>query len=356
MATGNYATCVTGSTETTNVDGTTTVFYIIQVESPLKKNWTLHRRYSEFHHVYEILKENFKVVRDFNFPPKITMFQDSKAVASQRAETFNNFCQLMAGLRPYPPVVEEFFSYETNLRPRDTSFLLLEEISEAEQAILAKSAPRCGHCGEAVIKKQGEYTGLFFKDSKTNGTVHEECWEAYKRKTSGQCLHCNGLIVCIPGKISGEYFETEEGGKVHTECWESYCLATYVKCAHCQAPCCQWKEFSGDICDIGGKSVHEECVEFYMSSLFIKMDLEKPNMEKVAVPDCVHCGVAVQFEAGKFSGRSRELKGEARVHEECWEDYFLIYHCWKCRTALNDSQYDGTFHLIQEGRVHTECW
>jgi len=234
-------------------------------------------------------------------------------------------------------------------------------------------APPCFHCKREVAKIDGLYSGAFFIEPGGN-KVHEECWGEFKRATAAKCLQCKQPV------LDAEYYELEDGN-VHNGCWREYCLENYERCAYnkCKQPLCEWKcepsdfssgefplcewksgkgNFSGEVDDVAGVSVHEECLKLYMDQLYITENIVKPDWEKVAVPDCVQCGKAVAKVEGMFSGRSHEIKNNAHVHEECWDAYCFEHHCFQCKDPLDpvEGKFSGKHHITEHGKVHNECW
>merc|ERR1719215_1125812 len=71
----------------------------------------------------------------------------------------------------------------------------------------------------------GKYSGEYFPYDGCKlgphdaGKVHAECHEAWQCKWAPKCLHCGGAILLLDGKHSGKYHTYQAlGGSVHEEC------------------------------------------------------------------------------------------------------------------------------------------
>ena len=132
-------------------------------------------------------------------------------------------------------------------------------------AYMAKTAPKCGHCGGPVAAMEGQFDGRYYTTD--DGKVHAECYDEYKIAHAPICDHCGGPVAAIEGKFDGRYYTTDDG-KVHTECYDEYLIAKAPKCEHCGEPVIAIEgHFNGSYYSTDGEGkVHVECFDEYCQS------------------------------------------------------------------------------------------
>ena len=82
----------------------------------------------------------------------------------------------------------------------------------------------CAHCGLSIVGVAG-FSG-WYKEAKSGGLVHDECWDLFRDEQVPRCNHCNLPIRKARG-FSGKYsrIRLEENGpkiKVHKECVDAF--------------------------------------------------------------------------------------------------------------------------------------
>jgi len=82
--------------------------------------------------------------------------------------------------------------------------------------------------------------------------------------------------------------------------------------------------------------------------------------DQASAPTCSFCRKKIFKVPGKFSGVCFEIVGGEKVHEECWETYWVAHSdiCVECKVPITciNGRYNGRYHPVTDGKVHSECW
>eukprot|EP00294_Goniomonas_avonlea_P013639 CAMPEP_0114567608 /NCGR_PEP_ID=MMETSP0114-20121206/15575_1 /TAXON_ID=31324 /ORGANISM="Goniomonas sp, Strain m" /LENGTH=364 /DNA_ID=CAMNT_0001754215 /DNA_START=9 /DNA_END=1103 /DNA_ORIENTATION=- len=209
------------------------------------------------------------------------------------------------------------------------------------EALIAKHGA-CAQCGDPLTVF-GSHNGVTTLLDGGKVKVHEACGDAWIIKNVGACAHCKkaliGSFMIYPGK-------TDE--KVHDSCKDAYLINRYGACKHCGLAIFKTEgKFSGDECTVGDAKLHIECGDAYIASI-------KPPTDP-----CKQCGLAIEKTA-KFSGTAMKYGNGDKVHLECKDDYILATSekCKHCSgpLAIIEGKFDGTYYIVGDAKVHTECW